>query len=341
MCHQTPGVLYKTQDSPGRAEPLVRQGSRKPTVLLTGASGFIGRNIVEAVIARGETDLRILVRPTTLLPESSRASIYVGDITDGDSLNAASAGADTIVNAASYTGTDALTATQVNVDGTRNLLEAAARSGVSRFVQISTTSVYGTGPHRGAGTSLPYAPASMASRSRASAERLVLEAGGSVIRTGLVYGPGDKWFIPGLIRMATLLGGPVGDGTSKLSVIDVGQLGRLIAVLVGPRFTAEVSGPFHAVEPEPVSVAQLLLNIQDNIAGPQWSASTDFEKSLTVLLQGGFTSHQAALLSQDHWYESDRLWALTGLNPTAFTIPPEAAFWYRRFAASWLREHPE
>ncbi|MGX9898998.1 NAD-dependent epimerase/dehydratase family protein [Arthrobacter sp. SA17] len=309
----------------------MRQGSRKPTVLVTGASGFIGRNIVEAITARGETDLRVLARPTTVLPESSKVSIYAGDITDGDSLNSALAAADTIVNAATYTGKDVLTATQVNLDGTRNLLEAAARNGVSQFIQISTTSVYGTGPHRGEGTSLPYAPESAASHSRASAERLVLEAGGSVIRTGLIYGPGDKWFIPGLIRMASLLGGPVGDGKSKLSLIDVGHLGQLISVLAGPGSGAGISGPFHAAEPEPVSVARLLLHIQDKVTGPQWSASTDLERSLTLLLDSGFTSHQTALLSQDHWYESDRLWALTGLNPPRFTITAEAALWYRHF----------
>jgi nucleoside-diphosphate-sugar epimerase len=316
----------------------MRQASRKPIVLLTGASGFIGRNIAEAITARGETDLRVLARPTTVLPESSKASIYVGDITDSDSLNSALAGADTIVNAATYTGADALTATRVNSDGTRNLLEAAARNGVSRFIQISTTSVYGTGPHRGEGTSLPYAPESVASRSRASAEQLVIDAGGSVIRTGLVYGPGDKWFIPALIRMATVLGGPVGDGSSKLSVIDVGHLGQLISVLAGTDSGTEISGPFHAAEPEPVSVARLLLYIQDKITGPQWSASTDFEGSLTLLLRSGFTSHQAALLSQDHWYQSELLWALTGLNPPVFTITAEAALWYRRFTLRSLQE---
>jgi nucleoside-diphosphate-sugar epimerase len=318
----------------------MKQSSRKPIVLLTGASGFIGRNIAEAITARGETDLRVLARPTTVLPESSKASIYVGDITDRVSLNSALAGADTIVNAATYTGTDALAATRVNSDGTRNLLEAAARNGVSRFIQVSTTSVYGTGPHRGEGTSLPYAPESAASHSRASAERLVLEAGGSVIRTGLIYGPGDKWFIPGLIRMAALLGGPIGDGRSKLSVIDVRHLGQLISVLVDPDFGGEISGPFHAAEPEPVSVARLLLHIQHKITGPRWSASTDLERSLTVLLQSGFTSHQAALLSQDHWYESDRLWAVTGMNPPAFAIAPEAALWYRRFTKRSRQELP-
>jgi len=302
---------------------------RKPIVLLTGASGFIGRNIVEAITARGETGLRVLARPTTVLPESGKASICVGDIVDRDSISGAIAGADTIINAATYTGVDALTATRVNFNGTRNLLEAAARHGVSRFIQISTTSVYGTGPHHGEGTSLPYAPESVASRSRAAAERLVLEAGGTVIRTGLVYGPGDKWFIPGLIRMATILGGPVGDGSSKLSVIDVGHLGRVIAALVGPGLGAEISGPFHAAEPEPVSVARLLLHIQDKIIAPQWSASTDFDSSLALLVESGFTGHQAALLSQDHWYRSDRLWTVTGLTPPDFAISAEAASWYK------------
>jgi nucleoside-diphosphate-sugar epimerase len=318
----------------------MKQDSRKPTVLLTGASGFIGRNVVEAITAEGETDLRILARPTSVLPESGKASIYVGDIADRDSVYRAMAGADTIVNAATYTGVDALAATEVNFNGTRNLLEAAAHHGVSRFIQISTTSVYGTGPHKGEGTSLPYAPESATSHSRAAAEHLVLEAGGSVIRAGLIYGPGDRWFIPGLIRMATILGGPAGDGSSRLSVIDVGHLGRLISVLTGPGFGIETSGPFHAAEPEPVSVARLLLHIQDKITGPHWSASTDLERSLTLLRQRGFTSHQAALLSQDHWYESDRLWALTGLNPPAFTITAEAALWYRRFTKRPRQELP-
>jgi nucleoside-diphosphate-sugar epimerase len=306
----------------------MRQRPWKPIVLLIGASGFIGRNILEALTARGETEIRILTRQSTPLPQSSNASIYVGDITDRDSLNAAMPGVHTIINAASYTGTDSLEATRVNSGGTWNLLDAGARHGVPEFVQLSTTSVYGTGPHRGEKTSLPYAPESVASHSRASAERLVLEAGGTVIRTGLVYGPRDKWFIPGLMRMATILGGPVGDGSSRLSVIDVQRLGRLVAALAATGTHTKISGPFHAAEPEPVSVAQILLHIQATITGPRWSASTDAQKSLTHLLEAGFSKHQAALLSQDHWYQSDELWALTDLKPPPFAISAAAAHWY-------------
>jgi nucleoside-diphosphate-sugar epimerase len=301
----------------------------RPTVLLVGASGFIGQSVLQAAAARGEINLRVLTRRTTVLLKDSEASIYAGDITDRPTLETAMRGADLIVNAASYTGSDASKAALVNHEGTRNLLEAAAGCNVPGFVQLSTTSVYGTGPHRGeTETSLPRRPESAVSRARASAEQLVLEAGGTVIRSGLIYGPGDRWFIPSLIRMATVLGGPVGDGDSKLSVINVEHLGHLIAGLLttGTR----TSGTFHAAEPIPVTVGQILRHIEDRVTGPQWSARTDSASSVALLLKSGFTGHQVALLSQDHWYQSDRLWTLTGTRPPRFGFSAEAVEWYRR-----------
>ena len=261
--------------------------------------------------------------------KDSQASIYVGDITDLPSLEAAVRGVDLIVNAASYTGSDASKAALVNQDGTRNLLEVAADCSVPGFVQFSTTSVYGTGPHRGETEgSLPSRPESVVSHTRAAAEQIVLEAGGTVIRTGLIYGPGDRWFIPSLIRMATILGGPVGDGGSKLSVISVEHLGRLITGLLA-RGT-EFSGTFHASEPVPVSVGEILRHIQDRITGPRWAPRTDSARSRAVLLKSGFTGHQIALLSEDHWYQSGRLWALAHVEPPRFGFSAEAVEWYRR-----------
>jgi nucleoside-diphosphate-sugar epimerase len=238
-------------------------------------------------------------------------------------------GADVIVNAASYTGSDASKAALVNHEGTRNLLGVAATCKVPAFVQLSTTSVYGTGPHRGeTETSLPCRPESAVSRARTAAEQIVLEAGGTVVRAGLIYGPGDRWFIPSLIRMATILGGPVGNGDSKLSVINVVHLGRLVAGLLTPG--ARTSGTFHAAEPTPVTVGQILRHIEDRITGPRWSARTDTASSLALLLKSGFTGHQVALLSQDHWYQSDRLWTLTGTPPPRFGFSAEAVEWYRQ-----------
>lgn len=312
---------------------------RKPTVLLVGASGLVGQSVLRCLAAGGEANLRVLTRQTNTVLLNYQASIYVGDITDFATLGAAMAGADVIVNAASYTGSDPLMATQVNLEGTRNLLEAAAFSGVREFVQVSTTSVYGTGPHRGeTEAALRCAPESAVSSTRASAEQLVLDAGGTVIRAGLTYGAGDRWFIPSLIRMATILGGPVGDGASKLSVIDVEHLGSLIAgMLSADILSAGIGpGPFHAAEPVPVSVGRILRHIEDHVTGPRWSARTDSVSSRALLRKSGFTSHQVALLSEDHWYESGRLWILTDLQPPRFGFSAVAAEWYRRAARQKL-----
>jgi nucleoside-diphosphate-sugar epimerase len=317
----------------------MKQLPRKPTVLLVGASGFVGQSVFRWLAANGDANLRVLTRPTTTTLLNYQASIYVGDITDFATLGAAMAGADVIVNAASYTGSDPLKATQVNLEGTRNLLEAASLAGVREFVQVSTTSVYGTGPHRGeTEAALRCAPESVVSSTRASAEQLVLDAGGTVIRAGLTYGAGDKWFIPSLIRMATILGGPVGDGASKLSVIDVEHLGSLIAgMLSADILSAGIGpGPFHAAEPVPVSVGQILRHIEDHVTGPRWSARTDSVSSRALLRKSGFTSHQVALLSEDHWYESGRLWIFSDLQPPRFGFSAVAAEWYRRAARQKL-----
>lgn len=317
----------------------MRQLPRKPTVLLVGASGFIGQSVLQWLAARGEANLRVLTRRTTAVLKNYQASIYVGDITDSATLGPAMAGVDLIVNAASYTGSDPLKAEQVNVEGTRNLLEAAALCAVRGFVQVSTTAVYGTGPHRGeAEAALRCGPESVVSSTRASAEQFVLDAGGTVIRAGLIYGAGDRWFVPSLIRMATILGGPVGDGDSQLSVIGVEHLGRLIAGILGSdiRGAGIGPGPFHAAEPVPVSVGQILRHIEDRVTGPRWSARTDSASSRVLLLNSGFTSHQVALVSEDHWYQSGRLWALTDLQPPGFGFSAVAAEWYRRAARQKL-----
>lgn len=300
------------------------------TVLLVGGSGFIGQNALQAIAARKEIKLRLLTRRTTDLMKASEASIYVGDITDRSTLEAALFGADVIVNAASYTGADASMAEAVNREGARNLLQAAQDCGVPGFIQLSTTAVYGSGPHRGAtATALACRPESDVSRSRRAGEELVLAAGGTVLRAGLIYGPGDIWFVPSLIRMATMLGGPVGDGQSRLSVIGVESLGGLIAGLLP--LGSQIHGVFHAAEPVPVSVGQILHHIEDRVTGPRWSPRTDFAGAVALLRRNGLTEHQVALLSQDHWYQSDRLWTVAGVQPPDFGFSRAAAEWYRRF----------
>ncbi len=125
------------------------------------------------------------------------AEFVRGDLSDPPSLRGVCADTDVLVHCATRIGGDAETVEAVNDLGTRALVEEAVRSGVGRIVYVSTAAVYGRGPFRGVRPGqVPIAPASATSRTRAAAERHVLDAGGLVLRPHLVHGEGDRWVDP-------------------------------------------------------------------------------------------------------------------------------------------------
>ena len=156
---------------------------------------------------------------------------------------------DVVIHAASYVGSDPRLAHAINESGTSHVIEQCREAGVARLIYVSTCSVYGSGPHRGILESeAGYHPASVASASRAVAEQLVLGYGGEVVRPNLVFGAGDRWFVPGLLKLMKVAGGWPGDGSALLSLIGVEALGRLLSGLAlaprqpGQRVPRRISG---------------------------------------------------------------------------------------------------
>jgi dihydroflavonol-4-reductase len=112
------------------------------TTLVTGASGFLGAHVARLLVERGER-VRVLLRPRsqTRLLEGLAVEHFSGDLRDTDSLNKAVAGVSTVYHvAADYRlwVRDPREIYESNVDGTRNLLDAARRVNVGRFVYTST-----------------------------------------------------------------------------------------------------------------------------------------------------------------------------------------------------------
>jgi dihydroflavonol-4-reductase len=125
-------------------------------VLVTGASGFIGANVVKALLAEGYR-VRVLVRPTSNLSalRDCRVHVVVGDIVDRASLGPAVAGCRQVFHvAADYRlwTPDPDTVYRVNVAGTRNVLEACAEAGIDRVVYTSSVGTLGVPPDGGPGT---------------------------------------------------------------------------------------------------------------------------------------------------------------------------------------------
>lgn len=116
-------------------------------VFVTGATGFIGTHVVRQL---SQTDHKYwcLVRNTSKAQELEKlgARLVTGDVTDKDSLYPGMKGCDWVINLAnlySFWEPDKRIYRKVNVDGTRNIMECALETAVSKVIHVSTGGIYG------------------------------------------------------------------------------------------------------------------------------------------------------------------------------------------------------
>jgi 3beta-hydroxy-Delta5-steroid dehydrogenase / steroid Delta-isomerase len=178
-------------------------------VMVTGGSGFVGANLVTELLERGYW-VRSYDRVPSPLPAHPRLEVVHGDICDTESVRRAVDGVDTIFHTAalielmggrSVTEEYRRRSFEVNVGGTQNLLRAAQRAGVQRFVYTSSNSVViGGKAISGGDETLPYTDrfADLYTETKVAAERFVLSQNGvgglltCAIRPSGIWGPGDQ-----------------------------------------------------------------------------------------------------------------------------------------------------
>lgn len=119
-------------------------------IAITGATGFVGRHVVERLLEETEVHLRCLVRPTTdtspLVARGSRVSLVEGDVCKPNTLPPLVDGAWGLVNLAGYRdfwSKDREHYYALNRDGAGNVFRAALVAGVSKVVQVSTPLAFG------------------------------------------------------------------------------------------------------------------------------------------------------------------------------------------------------
>lgn len=113
-------------------------------VLMTGATGFIGQHVLQKLITSGD-EVRVLALPGTEkdLPHPRAVRVFRGSLDDTEVLSKAVRGVRTVYHLCSlYPQSPLSEMIRVNVDGTRNLLQAALRAGVRRFIYVSSSAVY-------------------------------------------------------------------------------------------------------------------------------------------------------------------------------------------------------
>lgn len=212
-------------------------------VLVTGGTGFVGRHVCRALVARGYVP-RILVRAGSedRVPEDMRRTCRItpGDVTNLEFVENAAQGTDAIVHLAGIIRefpAKGVTFEELHVHATHNALRAATRWGITRFVHMSALGAEPGGP-------TPYFD------TKGRAEELVRRSGlaWTIFRPSIIFGPGDRFLheIADAVRRAPLLPVP-GDGQYRLQPVFVGDVAKGFADAVGREDldcrTFDVGGP--------------------------------------------------------------------------------------------------
>ena len=241
-------------------------------VLVTGASGFIGRNVISALAAEGHT-LRAAVRrpPLPRLPAGVEVVQHV-DFTQSVDWQSLVAGTDAVIHLAgiAHTGegmSDALY-DRVNRQAAEHLAVAAAKAGVSKFVFVSSVRAQiGAAADHVLTEQDPAVPTDAYGRAKLAAEESVRAAGlpYTVLRPVLTYGPGVKGNFSLLFRAAALpLPLPVKAFANRRSLLGVDNfvsaLRFVLASSATTRQTYLVSDPGNAL-----SVAEMITVLRQAI----------------------------------------------------------------------------
>ncbi len=321
--------------------------------LITGAGGFIGQRLVKRLLAENCSVVALIHHQPGPSDSFDRVEQVFGDSQDADAMKAAAKGCDTVfhlaarVHALSDTNADHALYDSLNIDGTRNVLEAATACGVERFVFFSSVKVLGEGGPERIDEDHEAIPETAYGRSKLAAEKLVLEYGKrsgmhvACLRLPLVYGPGNKG---NLFRMiATIDRGmfpplpTIGNRRSMVHVSNV--LDAALSVATHPNANGQ---SYIVADAEAYSTDELYRMICQGLGrkAPRWSVPKGVLQLLGLIgdvigrVRGRrffFDSDALDKLIGSAWYSSDKISRELGYQPAIEFREslPELIDWYR------------
>ncbi len=271
-------------------------------ILVTGATGFVGRRVVEALRAGGHP-VRALVRSesrASVLP-AYNVEIRQGDVLDPVSLGQACDGVEALIHlVAAVREGGGQTFQQVNYEGVRNTLEAAASAGIKRFILASTI---------GATSDPSYTY--LYSRWMAEQEVLRNPVQSTVVRFSVGFGQGDEVFnvLAAQVKASPLVPVP-GDGQAKFQPIAVEDVARCLVAAYETEAsvgrTIEAGGPDHLTYDDMVDlVAETLGARTVKVHVPMWLVRPAAVVMEALMPRPPATSEQLKMLNIDNTTDLD------------------------------------
>jgi nucleoside-diphosphate-sugar epimerase len=297
-------------------------------ILVTGGRGFLGGVIVRMLLEQGKT-VRSLARHHCTQLEAAGVEQFVGDLTDAALVDRAVNGCEQVYHVAAKAGVwgayrDFYNA---NVVGTRNVISACRKQGVTRLVYTSSPSVVFDGADmEGVDESAPYPQHFHAPypQTKAQAEQLVLAANSDqlatvALRPHLIWGPGDNHLVPRILERGR--GGHLrrigkGDNLIDAVYIDNAAIAHLQAgkqLAIGSRVAGKV---YFVANNEPIPLWDLVNQILaagdlppvTRTISPQLAYLAGamlelFYKNLRLAGEPRMTRFVARELATAHWFD--------------------------------------
>jgi nucleoside-diphosphate-sugar epimerase len=210
-------------------------------VLVTGATGFIGRRVTARLLEEGNGVTALLLPGE---PETGMEGCTVrrGDITAPETLRGVMDGADAVIHLAGAVGYGQTMerCLAVNRDGTKNVATETVRAGIRRFLHMSSVSVYGRKPDVPIDEDFPVQKiGDPYGDTKIDAELILKDLGRrdlldlTVVRPTVIYGPGDVQFLPKLVE--NLKSGKarmIGSGVNTVDLIHVNDVADFFIILL-------------------------------------------------------------------------------------------------------------
>jgi len=291
-------------------------------VLVTGASGFLGRAVAAELVAAGHEVRTLQRRPSGV----DGVADVLGSITDPLHVARAIDGVEGVVHLAAKVSLAGASEDFriVNVEGTRTILDAADRAGVSRVVHVSSPSVAHAGSALAGVGAEPASPEHARgdyARTKAEAELLALSRDSRAmpvvaIRPHLVWGPGDTQLVGRIVERARRGRLPLLNGGTAL--IDTTYVVNAASGIVAALHRADAAHGRACVltngEPRPVGDLLAAICLAAGVQPPRWSLPAGVGRAAGSIIERVWavrpgddeppmTRFLAEQLSTAHWFD--------------------------------------
>ena len=310
-------------------------------ILLTGGTGFIGRSLTRQLVETGR-QVRILLRPsprTPTLPPGVPVEVAVTGLSDVRGLRAAMRGVDTVYHLAGGEAAGGRANLQaVDIEGTRNLAEAAADAQVERIFYLSHL-----GADRAAGFPVQ--------KAKGIAEEYIRKSGlpFTILRGSILFGPGDS-FTTGLAMLLAAAPGILPLPSKGETLVQPLWVEDLVTCLTWALDAPETVGQTYEVGgSEYISLREVVRTVMEVTRQPRLLVNwpTQSMRLLTIIIESVFPRFPTSIFWMDYLAINrtcpvDTVPRVFGLMPARFTSRLDhlrGVHWTRRLLRTMFTRH--